>query len=177
MSIFKLKINTQLIALILIIGVSSTFYAQQSSRGDFWNHVRFGGGIGLGFGDGYFSGTITPSAIYQFNPVVAMGVGLNGTYNKRKDYYKSFIVGGSVLGLFNPIPSIQFSVEFEELNISREWDDYYELENENFWYPALFFGIGYSTNNVTLGIRYDVLYNRDQSIYADPWIPFVRFYF
>ena len=31
--------------------------------------------------------------------------------------------------------------------------------------------------DVTFGIRYDVLYDSERSIYADPWAPFVRFYF
>lgn len=172
-SLLKPKI---LLTIIFISTSLSTSIAQQDSN-KFWNNVRYGGGIGLGFGNGFFSGSITPSAIYQFNQVFAMGLGLNGTYNSRKDYYKSYIVGGSILGLVNPIPSIQLSAEFEELNISRTWDDYYEIDKENYWYPALFFGIGYSTNNVTMGIRYDVLYDRNKSIYAEPWIPFVRFYF
>ena len=39
----------------------------QETRSQFWQQVRFGGGIGLSFGDGFFSGTLAPSAIYEFN--------------------------------------------------------------------------------------------------------------
>ncbi len=151
--------------------------SQNNTQNDFWNHVRFGGGIGLSFGDGFFSGTLAPSAIYQFNQKVAFGVGLSGTYNTSKDFYKSTILGASVIGLFNPINEVQLSVEFEELSVSRNWDSRTGIEDENFWYPALYFGVGYRSNNVTLGIRYDVLYDEYKSIYADPWMPFVRVYF
>ena len=144
---------------------------------DFWNHVRFGGGIGLSFGDGFFSGTLAPSAIYEFNEQFALGVGVNGTYNKRKNFYKSTVVGGSLIGLFNPIQEIQLSAEFEELKVNRNWEDRLGIEDQNYWYPALFIGAGFRTRNIAVGIRYDVLYDKDKSIYADPWAPFVRVYF
>lgn len=144
---------------------------------DFWSSVRFGGGIGLSFGDGFFSGTLAPSAIYEFNDQFALGVGLNGTYNKQKDLYKSTVLGGSLIGLFNPLRAIQLSAEFEELNVSRNWDDRLGLTNDNYWYPALFLGAGFRAQNVAIGIRYDVLYDKNKSIYADAWAPFVRVYF
>ena len=148
-----------------------------SNSSDFWNHVQYGGSIGLSFGDNFFSGTLAPSAIYQFDKPVALGISLNGTYNTQENFYKSTIFGGSVLALFNPIREIQLSAEFEELNVSRNWDDRTGFEDENYWYPALFLGVGYSTNNVTFGIRFDVLYDKYKSIYADSWAPFVRVYF
>lgn len=162
----------------LVISTSLTFSQNTSSdSSDFWKHVRFGGGIGLSFGDGFFSGTLAPSAIYEFNPQFALGVGLNGTYNSQKNFYKSTIFGGSLIALFNPIQEIQLSAEFEELNVQRNWEDATGIADENYWYPALFMGVGYRTQNVAFGIRYDVLYDRDKSIYADPWAPFVRVYF
>jgi hypothetical protein len=148
-----------------------------SSPSDFWNHVRFGGGIGLSFGNGFFSGTLAPSAIYQFNPQVALGVGLSGTYNTSEDFYRSSIIGGSVISLFSPIREVQLSAEFEELNVNRKFDDRTGFKDENYWYPALFLGGGFNSGPVTVGIRYDVLYDRNKSIYADPWVPFVRVYF
>ncbi|WP_338731916.1 alpha-ketoglutarate decarboxylase [Mangrovimonas cancribranchiae] len=166
--------NTALVVLFCI-GLLSANAQEHSSN--FWQHVRFGGGIGLSFGDGFFSGTLAPSAIYQFNSQFALGVGLNGTYNSRKDYYKSTILGGSVIGLYHPIKELQISTEFEELNVSRNWENNLNIKDQNYWYPALFVGAGYRTRNVTVGIRFDVLYDEDKSIYADPWMPFVRVYF
>ena len=54
---------------------------------NFWKHVRFGGGLGLSTGDGFFSATLAPNAIYQFNRKYGLGVGLNGTYNRQKNVY------------------------------------------------------------------------------------------
>lgn len=150
----------------------------QEKESDFWRHVRFGGGIGLSFGDGFFSGTLAPNAIYEFNPYVATGVGLNFTYNTRRNLYKATILGGSLITLFNVLPQFQLSAEFEELNVNRNFDDRFVLnEDDNYWYSALFLGAGYRTGRVTFGIRYDVLYDEEKSIYAEPWIPFIRVFF
>lgn len=159
-----------------------TFFCVQSTIGqqktnDFWNHVRFGGGLGLNFGDGFFSGTIAPSGIYEFNNKLALGIGLNATFNNQKSIYKSTILGGSVIGLFNVINELQLSAEFEQLNVNRDYNVNLNIEDDNYWIPALYFGIGYRNGNVTFGIRYDVLYDEEQSIGIDPWMPFVRFYF
>ena len=165
-----------LMTIVFSLNLSAQIQTARSST-EFWNHVRFGGGIGLSFGDGFFSGTLAPSAIYEFSHQFSLGIGLNGTFNKQKNTYKSTVLGGSLIGLFNPIPEIQLSTEFEELNVSRNWDDRFARANENYWYPALFVGAGFRTRHVTIGIRYDVLYDKDKSIYADPWAPFVRVYF
>jgi hypothetical protein len=153
-----------------------SFSQNQDTTNDFWNHVRFGGGIGLSFGDGFFSGTISPSGIYEFNSQFSAGIGLNATYNKQDNFYKSTVFGASLSGLFNPIDELQVSAEFEQLNVNRKFDDPIYID-DNYWYPALFLGIGYGNGNVTLGIRYDLLYKKEKSIYADPFIPFVRVYF
>ena len=169
---------------ILVALFSNNIQAQSNStttNSNFWNHVRFGGGIGLSFGDGYFSGTVAPSAIYQFDDKFALGLGLSGSYYKRKNLYKSTVFGGSVIGLFNPIREIQLSSEFELLHVDRNFDQTpigtSGSIDDNYWYSALFLGAGYRSGNFTIGIRYDVLYDEDKSIYADPWIPFIRVYF
>lgn len=170
--------KNSLITLLLCFVISfSMAQNSNSATNEFWQNVRFGGGIGLSFGDGFFSGTLAPSAIYEFNNQFALGIGLNGTYAKRKNLYKSSILGGSLIGLYSPIYELQFSAELEELNINRKFEDNLTLQDDSYWYTALFLGTGYRTGNITFGIRYDVLYDEDKSIYADPWIPFVRVYF
>ncbi len=170
--------KNSLITLLLCFVISfSMAQNSNSATNEFLQNVRFGGGIGLSFGDGFFSGTLAPSAIYEFNNQFALGIGLNGTYAKRKNLYKSSILGGSLIGLYSPIYELQFSAELEELNINRKFEDNLTLQDDSYWYTALFLGTGYRTGNITFGIRYDVLYDEDKSIYADPWIPFVRVYF
>ena len=176
MIIFPLK---KVLSVLFFLTISASLFSQTSTTtsNDFWQHVRYGGGIGLGFGNGFFSGTLAPSAIYEFNEMFALGVGLNGTYSSRKNYYNSTVLGGSLIGLFNPIREIQLSAEFEELNVNRKWNSQLNVENQNYWYPALFLGAAYRSQNVAVGIRFDVLYDRDKSIYGDSWMPFVRVYF
>lgn len=149
-----------------------------SPRTSFWNNVQFGGGIGLSFGDGFFSGSLAPAAIYRFNPTVGAGVGLNAIYSKQKNIFKSTVLGGSVIGLFNPVREIQLSTEFEQLYVSRDFDERYVSNiDDDYWYPAIFVGAGYVSRNIAVGIRYDVLYDENKSIYNNAWMPFVRVFF
>lgn len=172
------KIALLSIIACLIFGFSYSQETAQEKNIDFWNHVRFGGGVGLNFGNGYFSGTLAPSAIYQFDDKFSLGVGLSGSYYKRENLYKSTVLGGSIIGLLNPIREIQLSSEFEQLHVNRDFDqNFVSNSDDKYWYPALFLGAGYRSGNFTIGIRYDVLYDEDKSIYADPWMPFMRVYF
>jgi long-subunit fatty acid transport protein len=161
---------------LLLIGFSSMGQNYQS-KSDFWNRVHFGGGLGLGFTNGGFNGSVSPSAIYQVNEQFATGVSLNFNYAKFNED-KLLAYGGSVLTLFNPVPFLQLSGEFEQLRINRTLSTIglNDIE-DNYWSPALFLGLGYSNQNVTFGMRYDVLYDADKSIYANAWMPFVRVYF
>lgn len=180
MKTLSISLKTSILSFALASLFACSLFAQNngSSQNDFWNNVRFGGGIGLSFGDRFFSGTLAPSAVYEFNNQFAAGIGLNATYAKQKNVFKSTILGGSIVGLFNPIPEIQLSSEFEELNVNRDFEDgFFSTNAGNYWYSALFLGAGYRTGNITFGIRYDILYDEDKSIYADPWMPFFRVYF
>ncbi|MCG2430589.1 alpha-ketoglutarate decarboxylase [Aequorivita xiaoshiensis] len=163
--------------LILVIFYSNNGNAQEEQY-NFWDHVRFGGGVGLNFGNGYFSGTLAPSAIYQFNNQFSAGVALTGTYASLKNNNSATILGGSVLALYNVIPEIQLSAEFEELNVSRTYKYIGSSDvTKSYWYPALYLGAGFRSNNFTMGVRYDVLFDKDESIYGSAFAPFVRVYF
>ena len=165
------KMRTSLLAFLLF---SICSLSAQDEQNNFWNNVRFGGGIGLNFANDFFSLTLAPSAIYEFDQTFSAGVGLNATYNSQKNVYKSTILGGSLIGLANVATVVQLSTELEQLNINRKFDN---SLNDNFWNTALFLGAGYRNNNFTVGIRYNVLHDDDPSIYADAWVPFVRVYF
>lgn len=175
--ITKYIINNKFKLFLFVFILTTNMVVSQQKTNDFWNHVRFGGGIGLNFGDGFFSGTIAPSGIYEFDNTFALGLGLNATFNNQKSVYKSTILGGSLIGLVNVIPELQLSAEFEQLKIDRNYNVNTNFEDENYWVPALFLGVGYRNGNVTFGVRYDLLYDDEQSVYIDPWMPFVRFYF
>ena len=164
--------------LILSLFFSSTaLVSAQENKSDFWKNVRFGGGLGLNVTNGFFSATVAPSAIYEFNDKLALGAGLNATFNNRKRVFKSTILGGSIIGFYNPIKYIQLSAEFEQLNVNRTYNVNLNIADENFWTSALYFGLGYRQGNITYGVRYDVLHDKNRSVFIDPWNPFVRFYF
>lgn len=145
------------------------------SKPDFWNHVQLGGGIGVSVGSGYTDVTIAPGAIYNFNRFVAAGVGLQGTYVRAKDNYEAYIYGGSLIGLFNPIEQLQLSAELEQMRVNRDFAGF--GGKDNFWNTALFLGAGFRTQNVTIGVKYNVLYNENDFVYSDPLMPFIRVYF
>ena len=164
-----------LFALLLIgIGVSAQ---EKSSKSDFWERVQFGGGLGLGIGSGYTDIMVAPSAIYNFNNYFAAGIGLQGSYVKVKNSYDSFLYGGSVITLFNPIDEIQLSAELEQLRVNSTFNYLGSEFEDNFWNTALFFGAGYRTENVTIGVRYNVLHDKDRLGYSEAFMPFVRVYF
>lgn len=165
----------------VFIFFSVLLFAQEQTtvpktKSEFWKKVQFGGGIGLSIGSGYTDVTLAPSAIYNFNKYVAFGLGTQYTYAKQKNYYASNLYGGSIIGLFNPIEQIQLSAELEQLRVNVDLEGS-NSNSQDFWNTGLFLGGGYRTGNVTLGVRYNVLYNKNNYVYNEAFMPFVRAYF
>ena len=177
---------SNLIKSILIV-LSLFFYenviAQYSqipqSKNPFWEKVQFGGGLGLSFGSGYTDISIAPSAIYNVNPYLAVGLGLQGSYVASKGYYDSGIYGASILTFIHPIPQIEFSVNLNESFVNNHYNAYHgeSAYTDSFWNTTLFLGLGYRTGNVTVGLAYNVLFNANNNVYGDALTPFVRAYF
>ncbi len=148
----------------------------QDDEPRFWDNVRFGGGLGLTFGNGFFGASVSPTAIYDFNQYFSLGPSLIFSY-QEDDFFQSTLYGASVLALLNPIPEIQLSAEVEQLRVNQEFDDFGVKVEDDFWNTALFVGGGYNSGQVTVGIRYNVLFSDDDRVYADAWMPFVRVFF
>jgi hypothetical protein len=170
------------ILVVITLLFSFCLFAQEQTivptqQNDFWKKVQVGGGIGLSFGSGYTDITISPSAIYNINSIVAVGTGLQFGFVSAKNDYTSTIYGASLIGLLNPVPQVQLSAELEQIRVNTDYQ--YDGANisESFWNTALYVGAGYRTGNVTVGIRYDVLFNDNRSYYSDAFMPFVRVYF
>ncbi|WP_233558507.1 alpha-ketoglutarate decarboxylase [Aquimarina sp. BL5] len=162
-----------------LILVSLIFFSLQngySQDDNFWSNVRIGGNIGIGFTNDTFNGILAPSAVYDFNNQFSMGFGLNFGYTDSRNFTATNY-GASLITLYNPFPSLQLSAEFEQMGVSRS----FEIEgldiNDDYWYPALFIGAGYRVGFVSVGLRYDVLYDDDKSIYASAYAPFIRVFF
>lgn len=169
----KFTKNTSIVIFILF----SSFCNSQNSpldQGDFWSRVRYGGGLGLSIGSGYTDIMVAPSAVYDFNAYFSAGLGLQGSYVKVKNNFESYMYGASLVTLFNPINEIQLSAELEQVRVNLTYADDFK---ENFWNTALFLGAGYRAENVTIGVRYNVLHDDDKNVYNDAFMPFVRIYF
>ncbi len=172
---------TFLVAIVFLFGNKFEIYAQETkeinTKSDFLNRLQFGGGLGLGIGNGYADIMVAPSAIYNFNSYVSAGLGVQYNYVKQRDLYKANMYGGSLIALFNPLEELQISTELEQLRINRTFNDAFGNDTQDFWNTALFVGAGYRNENVTVGVRYNVLHKDRDNIYAEAFMPFVRIYF
>lgn len=177
----KLKTNLSIfIICVLFFSFQDQAIAQEdplsNPRSAFWKNVRFGGGLGLSFGRNNTQITVAPSAIYQYNPYIAFGPGLNFNYQKFGDF-SSTLYGISGIFLANPIPEIQLSGELEQLFGTQKIESINGNESFDVNNTALFLGVGYRYGGVTIGARYNVLFDNNDGIYAEAWQPFVRVYF
>jgi hypothetical protein len=141
---------------------------------DFWKNVQFGGGLGLNFSAGYTDIFLAPNAIYNFNPIVALGAGLNLNYVASKNNFSSVVYGVSTFVLLNPIPQIQLSIELNQSRVNYQEKGFSNF-SENYWDTRLIVGAGYRTGNVTIGVGYNLLQNNRYD--TEPFVPFVRAYF
>jgi hypothetical protein len=175
----KLNLIKFFIAFLFFLSITQEIESQevQNSSSAFFEKVRFGGGLGLGFGNNFTNISVAPAAIYEFNESVAVGMGLQGNYLKQKEAFTSYQFGASLISLFNPIDFLQFAAELEQLRINTSYPTINGSVKNNFWNTALFLGAGYRNRNVTMGIRYNIFYKADDDIYGQAWMPFVRVFF
>ena len=174
------KKTIKLFSIILIFFLTNTliFCQLQSNnqKSEFWKNVQFGGGLTLNFGSGFSNVGVSPSAIYNVNQYFSLGTGLQISYVSADNLYKSMIFGGSLIALVNPIQEIQISAELEQLNVNKTFYNNLYLK-QNFWNTGLWLGAGYRTSNITIGGKYNVLFDKSKSVYSDAFMPFVRVYF
>lgn len=148
---------------------------KNTSPNHFWDNVQFGGGIGLGFGSNTTTISLSPTAIYNVNDYFSLGTGVQYSYVRQKNTYTSNLYGGSIIGLINPVEQIQLSAELEQIRVNVDYGMGYNADN--FWNTALFLGAGFRNGNVTIGGRYNVLFNKNDSVYGEAFMPFVRVFF
>lgn len=151
---------------------------------NFFSDIRFGGGLGLAIGNGFSNITIAPSALKPITEQFSVGAGVQFNYISSRDIYSNTSYGVNLIGLINPIENLQLSVELEQLRVNFKQDayqsstgNYIPSSSRNFWNTGLFLGAGYRQGNATIGIRYNVLYNANDYVYNQAWMPFVRVYF
>ena len=169
------------LALVLITLVFTQPLCAQGGRSGFWGDVQYGGGFGLGISRDYTNVLVAPSAIYPINDYFAAGVGMMGSFvnskNNFAESYSSKILGGSLIGLVNPFENVQLSGELEQMHVQQQITANNLQLKDDFWNTALFLGVGFRSENLTIGVRYNVLFDEKDRIYADPYMPFIRLYF
>lgn len=167
------------ILLLLTFLISSNLISQNSelTQQKFRNNVRFGGGFNMSLNNSYTTFAISPSALYDFSEEFSLGLSLTYVYVKNKSTIQrtSNLYGGSVLALYRPIQFLQFSMEYEQLKLNQKIN-YSNAVNP--WQPALYIGMEYVTGNLSMGLRYDVLFDQTKNvIYASGLSPVFRLYF
>lgn len=182
----KFRLLKNYIPVFCLILYSAILFSQETNvETRFWDNVSIGGGIGLNVGNGIFSASISPSAVYNFNQYISAGPGLHFSYQDGRDF-NSTLYGGSFIVLANPIPQIQLSADLEQLRYNINGEDFIALSNGSFvnmpfeksgWNTALFLGAGFRAGPAVLGLRYNVLFNDNDNIYTTAWAPFVRVFF
>ncbi|WP_024772435.1 hypothetical protein [Aquimarina macrocephali] len=173
----KVNVHQNIKIVVLVLSILFSLQKSYSQNNDFWSNISFGGNLGIGVGNDTFSGVIEPSALYNFNEQFAAGIGISFGYIESNNFTATNY-GGSLLAFYSPIREIRLSLEFQEMGVSRTL----EIENtvdlkEEYWYPSLFIGAGYRIGNISVGIRYDLLYDTDKSIYGNAYVPFVGVFF
>lgn len=175
---FVIKLPT-IIVFFFLFGFANCYSQvnEENQTKNFWKELQYGGSFGLNLGSGYTEIAVAPSAIYPVNRYLSIGSGLIGSYTRLKNQYTATIYGVSAISLFNPIEKIQLSVELEQIKINTEYQLIPNPVTKNYWNTGLYLGMGYRNGNVTLGARYNLLFDKDKSIYSDALMPFIRFYF
>ncbi len=135
--------------------------------------------LGLGFGLNFVGGTslsLSPNLTYKINDKMAAGAGLLFNYNAVKNLQTTTTVGANVLYFYTPIEKLITTAEFAEMYVNRDLK--FSGIKDNFWDTALFVGAGYQiTPKISAGAKYNLLYNKNKSVYSSPFVPFVNISF
>ncbi len=147
----------------------------QQTNNDFQKHWTFGGNLGLSFWNGGTDILIAPKAYYNISPIFLTGFGLTYIYSKYNSGlydYNTNSFGGSFMAAVRPVEFLQLSAEYEGLQTNR--GGYYI---DKYWNNAIYLGLSYVSGNVSFGFRYDVIYDKNRSVYSSAFTPVVGLYF
>jgi len=139
--------------------------------------LKFGCGFGLSFVGGTNIG-LSPHLIYDISDKISLGAGLQGNYTSIKDLQRTVTYGANVIGQYNPIERLTTLLEFAQLKVHTTTENVAGDIKEDYWDSALFVGAGFNiTPKISLGAKYNLLYDKDESVYTSPIIPFVNITF
>ena len=184
MKIFKMKELS--IQLALVIGMlffsidtsaQVTDIAVKDSMDVVDKRLRFGCGFGLSFVGGT-NIALSPNLIYSVSNKVSIGAGIQGSYTSIKDLQNTTTFGGNVLTQYRPVERFTMLLEFAQLKVNTKTEAVTGDIKQDYWDSALFIGAGLNiTDKIAIGAKYNVLYDKDESVYTSPILPFVNIVF
>ena len=167
--------KNNILVFIAFLSISLLSIQAQDSKPTFLDRVHVGGGFNIGLGSGYSTFAISPSVIYDVSPVFSAGINATYLYSKNKSSnQETNVLGGGLIALVNPIEGLQFSGEYERLKIKRS---FLNISSNDYWNDALYIGAAYRQGNISIGLRYDIMYDKVTSIYPSALSPIFRIYF
>lgn len=137
--------------------------------------------FGMGFGLNFVGGTnisLAPNLNHVVSDKITFGVGLQYNYSAIKNLQNTSTFGGTIGTFYSPIKKLTTLLEFAELNVTTKTETPEGETKDNYWDTALFVGAGFNiTNKISVGAKYNMLYDEDESVYTSPIIPFVNISF
>jgi long-subunit fatty acid transport protein len=172
----------KIIIAIVVLVYSSNLFSQSTSvvvvdsTSKKEGRLKFACGFGLNF-VGATNISLSPNLIYKASDKISLGFGLQGSYAAVKDLQKTTTFGFNAISIYTPTKKVSTLLELVQLNVTTKIETPVEVKN-NFWDTALFVGAGFNiTNKFTIGAKYNLLYNEDESVYTSPIVPFVNIIF
>jgi len=160
-----------------IVFVFIFFLSFQTGGAQELKKIQWMGGFGLSVNNEFFSISLQPGISYSFSEKFRTAVSFQYAYSKsNKNYYgvnfTRNMYGGNIFMMYYPIKELETSIEYEALRINET----YNSIDKDYWSPGLFAGIGYMSKNFAVGFKFNFLYKED-GIYKEPLIPYIRIYF
>ncbi len=140
------------------------------------NPWQFYGGFGLGWNNNEFYVNLLPGVTYRLFPRFRLGGNLQFTYISRKRLSGTtrwYIYGYDLLALYVPVRYMELSADFQQSFVNQNISGN-QLSRK---VEAFYLGAAFRSGHVAIGMRYDLLYKKGESLYDSPFLPFVRVYF
>ncbi|HJD87395.1 hypothetical protein NZD85_06445 [Empedobacter stercoris] len=167
----------KLLLFIISLTLSSTIYAQINQNQPFNNNWRFGGGLGLSFGNnGYFGFNVSPSVGYMIANNLELGATAGYQYAKD-DYAKLNLFNAGPYVNFFPVENLFLRANYMYYTGKQKYNERYNYNYEtNLDESALWLGAGYQSSGPVrfqAGVMYNVLYKENESIFSSGFQPFM----
>ena len=170
----------KILLFIFSLTLSTFAFSQVSQNQTINNNWRFGGGLGLSFGNnGYFGFNVSPSVGYMVANNLELGATAGYQYAKD-DYSKLNLFNVGPYINFFPIENIFLRANYMYYTGKQKFDDrtpyYNSVYEANLDESALWLGAGYQSNGQVrfqAGVLYNVLYKENESIFSSGFQPFM----